>query len=123
MRRMSPICSLGDPGNRGNIRHALGLSVIALALAGIAGARSSVQRTAQTAREIVVRKNVTRLTPIERKEFVTAVVALKAASSPFNPALNYYDQFVQWHKDRYVCHGADHGGGMPMVHAGPMFLP
>lgn len=77
-------------------------------------------------REIRVRKSVTALTTAERKEFVDAVVALKHAKSPYDPSLSYYDQFVQWHKDRYVCHSGEHvpiTKSMLMVHTGPMFLP
>lgn len=74
---------------------------------------------------IRVRKSVIALTAQERTDFVEAVLALKRARSPFDPSLTYYDQFVRWHKDRYICHPTDHasGGPMQMVHAGPMFLP
>ena len=63
------------------------------------------------------------LTSIERQSFVDAVMALKRAPSPYDSSLNYYDQFVRWHKDRYLCHPAGHAGTMSMVHAGPLFLP
>ena len=61
----------------------------------------------------------------DRKGFVDAILALKRARSPYSSSLNYYDQFVQWHKDRYVCDPAAHldTSTMPMVHAGPLFLP
>ena len=62
----------------------------------------------------------------ERKDFVNAILALKAAKSPHNPSLSYYDQFVQWHKERYVCRAAQSAPGMHtmlMIHTGPMFLP
>lgn len=67
-----------------------------------------------------VRKNVTALTPIERREFVEAVLALKSAPSPYDARLSYYDQFVAWHLSLYPC-----AIGQQMVHAhgGPMFLP
>ena len=74
--------------------------------------------------EIRVRKSVTALTATERKDFVDAVVALKRAPSPYDASLSYYDQFVQWHKERYVCHPAEHEvSTMLMIHTGPMFLP
>jgi tyrosinase len=75
--------------------------------------------------DIRLRKNVTALTIAERKDFVDAVLALKRARSPYDSSLSYYDQFVQWHKDRYVCNPAAHAdvSTMQMVHAGPMFLP
>jgi tyrosinase len=62
----------------------------------------------------------------ERKDFVDAVLALKKAKSPYDPSFTYYDQFVQWHKERYTCHpdeGAPSMTAMLMVHGGPMFLP
>ena len=73
-----------------------------------------------------MRKSVTALTTTERKEFVDAVVALKKTTSPYSPSLSYYDQFVQWHKERYVCHKDEHAqsmNAMLMIHTGPMFLP
>jgi tyrosinase len=77
-------------------------------------------------REVRVRKSVTALTTAERKDFVDAVVALKRAQSPYDASLSYYDQFVQWHKERYVCHPGEHemsANPMLMIHTGPMFLP
>jgi tyrosinase len=50
-----------------------------------------------------IRRSVTALTVSERMDFVDAVLALKRARSPYNSSLSYYDRFVQWHKDRYVC--------------------
>jgi tyrosinase len=88
--------------------------------ASLPGVRSGASQ------EIRVRKSVTTLTATERKEFVDAVVALKRASSPYNASLSYYDQFVQWHKERYACHPAEHElstNPMLMIHTGPMFLP
>src|SRR5688572_20905866 len=67
-----------------------------------------------------VRKNVTALSPRERREFVEAVLALKSVPSPYDAHLSYYDQFVAWHLSLYPC-----GIGHQMMHAhgGPMFLP
>lgn len=67
-----------------------------------------------------VRKNVKDLTAHERREFVDAVLALKAARSPFDPDLSYYDQFVVWHLTLYPC---SIGHEMARGHGGPMFLP
>lgn len=67
-----------------------------------------------------VRKNVMGLTVRERGEFVSAVLALKSAPSPFDPDLSYYDQFVVWHLGLYPC-GMGHE--MMRAHGGPMFLP
>ncbi|MGE0812338.1 MAG: tyrosinase family protein [Vicinamibacterales bacterium] len=97
--------------------------------------RASVRSAAQSAASprrpsggaaVRVRKSVAALSATERRDFVDAVLALKAARSPHNPSLSYYDQFVQWHKERYVCRVDQPPPGthtMPMVHTGPMFLP
>jgi len=108
------------------------LTALVLALPS-ALARSATAQTgflpgvgSAASQDIRVRKSVTALTAAERKEFVDAVLALKRAKSPYDASLSYYDQFVQWHKDRYVCHAAEHGAGaspMLMIHTGPMFLP
>lgn len=83
------------------------------------------QNSSTTSTRPRLRKNVTALTAAERKDFVDAVLTLKRARSPYDKSLNYYDQFVQWHKDRYVCRAAGHADAatMAMIHAGPMFLP
>jgi hypothetical protein len=75
--------------------------------------------------ETRLRRSVTALRVSERKGFVDAVLALKGARSPYNSSLSYYDQFVQWHKDRYACNPAAQADAstMQMVHTGPMFLP
>jgi tyrosinase len=67
-----------------------------------------------------VRKSVTALTAHERRQFVRAVLALKAAPSPYDATLSYYDQFVAWHLALYPC-GMDHD--MIRAHGGPVFLP
>jgi len=98
--------------------------IAALMLSLLVVAMTSAQDR-PVASEMRVRKSVSALTAQERSDFVEAVLALKRARSPFDPSLTYYDQFVRWHKDRYICHPTDHGsaGPMLMVHAGPMFLP
>lgn len=97
-----------------------------LALAVTVASIAPVQRPspATATSDTRLRTSVTALTVSERKDFVDAVLELKRARSPYNSSLSYYDQFVQWHKDRYVCDPAHlDTSTMPMVHAGPMFLP
>jgi hypothetical protein len=96
------------------------------ALSQVAETATSLSTSSASRRELRVRKSVSTLTPAERKSFVDAVLALKRAKSPYDSSLSYYDQFVQWHKDRYGCHALDSARGtdsMLMVHGGPMFLP
>ncbi|MBA0087117.1 MAG: tyrosinase family protein, partial [Acidobacteria bacterium Pan2503] len=104
-------------------RRHLVLSVLALSLAVVA--MTSAQNSSTAPGGFRVRKSVTALTVGERRDFVEAVLALKRARSPYDQSLTYYDQFVRWHKDRFVCHSADHANAatMMMVHTGPMFLP
>jgi tyrosinase len=101
------------------------MSILALAAASAQMASAQRPSHATTNNDTRIRKSVTALTASERKDFVDAVLALKRARSPYNSSLSYYDQFVQWHKDRYLCNPAAHGDGstMQMVHAAPMFLP
>jgi tyrosinase len=98
----------------------------ALAVRSTAQTASAVDARSPKSHEIRVRKSVTALTDAERKEFVDAVLALKRVKSPYDPSLSYYDQFVAWHKERYICHSGDHmtaTDSMLMIHTGPMFLP
>ena len=88
-------------------------------LAATVGPMASVQRPSPptSKSDIRIRRSVTALAVSERKNFVDAVLALKRARSPYNSSLSYDDQFVQWHKDRYVCQPAAHADAsmMPMV--------
>jgi hypothetical protein len=52
---------------------------------------------------IRVRKDVKNLTAQEKADFVGAVKKLKATTSPFDPAITYYDQFVKWHYLAFRC--------------------
>ena len=100
--------------------------VSASVLSSAAQTASSPRSGSHASSEIRIRKNVTTLTITERKEFVDAIVALKQAKSPYDPSFSYYDQFVQWHKERYACHADEHMPGtnaMLMIHTGPIFLP
>jgi tyrosinase len=63
-----------------------------------------------------VRKNVKFLTATERSDFVQAVLMLKNTSSPYQPALSYYDQFVSWHTNAFYC-------DTMAAHMGPAFCP
>lgn len=70
-----------------------------------------------------VRKNVKNLSSQEKADFVSAVKKLKTVPSPYDPAINYYDQFVKWHYLAFRCDPADaHLHGYP-AHMGPAFLP
>ena len=73
-----------------------------IALAGIAllGPASAAAASRTGGR---VRKDVARLPTRERSDFVRAVLKLKRTRSPYDHRLNYYDQFVKWHRDLYHC--------------------
>lgn len=74
-----------------------------------------------------VRRNAKEMSARERRQFVEAVLELKRRPSPYTPGLSYYDQFVQWHNDMYVCKPGLHTAGidhdMTMAHGSPLFLP
>lgn len=63
-----------------------------------------------------VRKNAKDLTAQEKQDLVGAYHALKATPSPWDAKLNYYDQFVYWHKYAFACENN-------AAHMGPAFLP
>ena len=70
-----------------------------------------------------VRKNVKNLTAQEKADFVSAVKKLKTVQSPYDPAINYYDQFVKWHYLAFRCNpNNDDVHGYP-AHMGSAFLP
>lgn len=70
-----------------------------------------------------VRKNVTSLTSQERTDFVAAIKKMKATPSPYDPLMNYYDQFVYWHLKAFYCTTGSGHGTMYPAHMGPAFLP
>jgi tyrosinase len=71
-----------------------------------------------------VREDVKDLAAKERRAYVNAVLKLKSAPSPYDPALSYYDQFVAWHQELSRCDPSDPLlSDMQMSHVGPMFLP
>ncbi|MFD6316307.1 tyrosinase family protein [Streptomyces nigra] len=74
---------------------------------------------------MLVRKDAKDLSAKEKRDFVNAVLKLKATASPFRSGLSYYDQFVVWHQSLMSCDPSDPTMKMPMMmgHAGPAFLP
>lgn len=79
------------------------------------------------------RKNVKDLTAQEKRDFVDAVLKLKSTPSPYDSNLNWYDQFVQFHKQVYEykrCKESDQQENCPagsiryeIGHKSPTFLP
>jgi tyrosinase len=97
------------------------------AIAGLLGAAATARRaTAQgdatpiaspaATGDLRVRKNVTSLTPDEKKAFVDAILAIKSTPSPWAPSISTYDQFVFWHREAFDC-------ALMAAHMGPAFLP
>jgi tyrosinase len=74
---------------------------------------------------VTVRKDVKDLTPAEKAEFVSAVLASKRVSSPWNPRISYYDQFVMWHRQAFRCSIAwkQERNWAGAAHNSPTFLP
>jgi tyrosinase len=56
------------------------------------------------------------LTPQEKADFVNAILKLKQVRSPYNPRFSYYDQFVWWHRQSFLC-------PIMAAHMSPAFLP
>jgi len=65
---------------------------------------------------LLVRKDVKDLTPQEKAEFVSAILKLKETPSPFDSKLSYYDQFVWWHRQAFLCN-------IDAAHMWASFLP
>jgi tyrosinase len=92
----------------------ISVSVCLLALASLTACKSDMGTNTQTTYRL--RKNVKDLSATEKQNYVDAILKLKQTVSPYNPALNYYDQFVSWHRETFACtNGA--------AHMGPAFLP
>jgi tyrosinase len=70
-----------------------------------------------------IRKNVKSLTSEEKADFVNAVKKLKTVQSPYDPAINYYDQFVKWHYLAFRCKPNNFDVHGYPAHMGPAFLP
>jgi tyrosinase len=103
-------------GRMGTRRAVVTLAVVL----AVSGCCASASATAATRSHPRLRKDVASLTKRERSNFVHAVLKLKRAPSPYDRHLNYYDQFVKWHRDLYRCKP---GQVELMAHGGPMFLP
>lgn len=63
-----------------------------------------------------VRKDVKDLTAQEKADFVAAILKLKQTPSPWNAKFNYYDQFVWWHRQSFLCQ-------IHAAHMSSAFLP
>lgn len=64
----------------------------------------------------LVRRDVKHLSPSEMADYVNAILSMKHTTSPWNPDLSTYDQFVWWHKMAFNCDVA-------AAHMQPSFLP
>ncbi len=76
------------------------LLVVLLAAVGALAAPAASPTAPVT---LLVRKDVKDLTPQEKADFVNAILKLKATPSPYNPKFSYYDQFVWWHRQAFLC--------------------
>ena len=90
--------------------------LVALLLVVIPGAFETASAGPTTTIELRVRKDVKDLSPQEKKDFVDAVLELKQTPSPFNPKFSYYDQFVWWHRQAFLCN-------IDAAHMWAAFLP
>ncbi len=72
-----------------------------------------------------LRKNVKNLTAAEKQDYVNAILKLKETPSPYNDTLSWYDQFVWWHREAFVCDDMNpqHQFNEYPAHMGPAFLP
>jgi tyrosinase len=84
---------------------------------------SSCSSTDPITPSVRVRKNAKNLTAEEKADFVNAVLKLKQTKSPYDPDLNYYDQFVKWHLLAFYCVEGDNQHEMYPAHQRPSFLP
>lgn len=94
---------------------ALLLALAVAITAGCSGGDSPTSTRGESAPQTRIRKNAKDLTAQEKADFVEAVLRLKAAPSPYDAKLNYYDQFVTWHGLATTREGS--------AHASPAFLP
>lgn len=81
---------------------------------------------AASADTLRVRKDVAALTPKEKRQFVEALHAVKAADYPYDDdpnGIGWYDQIVQWHVELTPCEEAGVNRHGIWGHGGPMFLP
>ena len=75
--------------------------------------------------DIIVRKNILSLSDREKKDFIDALLALKANTKDAEPADNRYDYYVLIHaKTMATAAGTDIKYSMRnLAHRGPIFLP
>lgn len=97
----------------------LALGAVAVPVAGwsLSGGPSSSSLT--------VRKDVKDLTPKEKRVFVNAIKKAKITPHPDHPGLTYYDVFVNWHRNAFLCKNAwqQDGNYAGAAHNSPTFLP
>jgi tyrosinase len=74
---------------------------------------------------LIVRQDVKDLTPQQKATFVAALHKAKRTSSPWNPRISYYDQFVEWHREAFRCRNGwqQPGNWAGAAHNSPTFLP
>jgi tyrosinase len=89
---------------------------------------ASAQSTKAETDSSRVRESATELSAIERRRFVSGLLALKRTPSPYpqdrDRGLSWYDTFVNWHLMLSDCQNTDLNTHPRMQgHAGPMFLP
>ena len=95
---------------------------IVLATPAISALREPAPRGDVT---ILVRQDVKDLTSTQKAAIVAAVKKSKTVPSPWKPSISYYDQFVLWHRQAFLCSvGWDQTGNWAgAAHNSPTFLP
>lgn len=102
------------------------IATMVLAVVLVTPALSALRETAPRGDvTLLVREDVKNLSAKQKAEFVAAVKKAKTVSSPWNPAVSYYDQFVLWHREAFKCSVSwDQGGNWAgAAHNSPTFLP
>jgi tyrosinase len=77
--------------------------LVAVLLIVVPGEFTPATAQPTTVTTLLVRKDVKDLTPQEKAEFVNAVLKLKQTPSPYDSRFSYYDQFVWWHRQSFLC--------------------
>jgi tyrosinase len=94
----------------------LGLFAACLALAALVVGLAPPAAAPTAPTELRVRVAVQDLTPQQKADFVDAVLKLKVTPSPFSSRFSYYDQFVWWHRQSFLC-------PIEAAHMSSAFLP
>ena len=96
-----------------------------LAITLIVGVTIPALATVRGGEVALVRKDVKDLTTREKSAFVNAILKAKSIPAPGNPSITYYDQFVQWHRDAFLCENAWQQGKnwAGAAHNSPTFFP